>query len=94
MTREPASDRRQLLDTLQGLLDALPRPDGGRPLRAEDVLSFLETGRRGGAGTASTDGGAGARSAAGDAAVEASLRLVVEAFTALAGGRGETAGPR
>ncbi|MBC2905583.1 hypothetical protein [Streptomyces cupreus] len=91
MNRETAAERRQLLDTLQGLLDALPRPADGAPLRAEDVLAYLETGR------GRQSGAVVARPAAtadGDAAVEASLRLVIEAFTAFLSARGDRAGPR
>jgi len=90
MNREPAAERRQLLDTLQGLLDALPsRPDGA-PLNAEDVLAYLETGRGRQSGTGSTRRAA---TPAGDAAVEASLRLVIEAFAALLSARKDPAGP-
>lgn len=80
-----------MLDTLQGLLDALPRPADGRPPRAEEVLTYLETGR------GRQSGAAVARPAAtaeADAAVEASLRLVIEAFTAFLSARGDLAGPR
>ncbi len=80
-----------MLDTLQGLLDALPHPADGRPPRAEDVLGYLETGRGSGSGTppARAPG-----TPHGDAAVEASLRLVIEAFTAFLSARGDPAGPR
>lgn len=96
MKREPSAQRRQLLDTLQGLLDDLPRPSGGTPLRAEDVLAYLETGRGVHTGTGPVPppqtGPAGTPE--GDAAVEASLRLVIEAFGALLSARGDPAGPR
>lgn len=92
MTRETAAERRQLLDTLQGLLDALPRPADGAPLRAEDVMAYLETGRGRQSGAAVT--ARPAAGAAGDGAVEASLRLVIEAFTVFLSARGDPAGPR
>ncbi|MGV9449843.1 hypothetical protein [Streptomyces sp. NPDC003635] len=99
MKREPSAQRRQLLDTLQGLLDDLPRPSGGTPLRAEDVLAYLETGRGVHTGTRPVpSAGTGvvppAGTPEGDAAVEASLRLVIEAFSALLSARGDPAGPR
>ncbi|MFE0674389.1 hypothetical protein [Streptomyces sp. NPDC058867] len=94
MNREPAGDRRQLLDTLQGLLDALPRPDGGHPPRAEDVLSYLRTGRAGTGGESGGPDGPAGHGLLGEAAVEASLRLVIEAFTALSNARGNPDGPR
>ncbi|MCL7426152.1 hypothetical protein [Streptomyces sp. YS415] len=91
MNREPVADRRQLLDTLQGLLDALPRPADGPPLRADDVLAYLETGRGREPGAVTVRP---ATTPDGDAAVEASLRLVIEAFTALLSVREDPAGPR
>ena len=88
MNPEPGPDRRQLLDTLQSLLDALPRPADGAPPRAEDVLTYLETGRGTHLGPRLP---VPAPTARGDAAVEASLRLVIEAFTVLLGARGDPA---
>lgn len=80
-----------MLDTLQGLLDALPGPADGVPPRAEEVLAYLETGRGRPLGTSSARPPGTPH---GDAAVEASLRLVIEAFTAFLSARGDPAGPR
>ncbi|GLW49233.1 hypothetical protein Stsp02_48940 [Streptomyces sp. NBRC 14336] len=90
MNPEPGADRRRLLEALQSLLDGLPRPPGGVPPRAEDVLIYLETGRGSHLGPSPA---ASAVTARGDAAVEASLRLVIEAFTAVLEARGDPAGP-
>jgi hypothetical protein len=98
MTLEPSTERRQLLDRLQEQLTAFPRPPGVPALRAEQLLADLRT------GPAGPDPAAPDRSRAAvtatdphdpvrEAALNAALLSLVEAFDAAAYEPGATRPP-